>query len=650
VIKTVMCAACLLLGLAAPVSAYIDASPTLGRVVRESTNIVVLRVEKASKDKGVIIYSKVEDLKGKDAADQIKHRITEGWHPGEAKLIFDWAEPGRIAICFYNGRSAVTCIGNYWYGASAAESPWWTMTCGEARLGYAYFGSVQKLRGHLKAMLAGKEAVITVVQFHEDRQKVLKQRDVADFKNVFRGRDFPIARIKASLKMTDHPGEIKAVEPGAGGREDVPPLIESLESKDGHVRAEAAEELGLIGPIAREAIPALLRRLKDSEGMVRVKAADALARIDSKNPAALPAVIAALKDESEKVRRAAAEALGGFGPAANAAVPTLIEALKDVDPNVRWAAADALRDIGPEAKTAIVPLIEALKDEHIRSAAAEALGGIGREAKAAIPPLEAALKDQKPEMRRAAAWSLLQIDSSNDDRTTAAVMILIGGLEDHYLTLELLRRVSFVYNKTAGVFALTKLLKSENVNTRWMAARILGENGPGAKPAVPALIETLKDKERSPRIWTTIALASIGPEAKAAIPALTEASKNDEVDQVRWYAAVALVKIASEKAAAPLLIEALNGPKTNDDYLDVRRRAAEALGQLGPAGKVAVPALMEALNDKKYFDIRAAAATALGQIGPDAKAAIAALTAALKDKDESVRRAAAEAIKKIGQK
>jgi hypothetical protein len=45
----------ILLGLAVPAWAYIDAAPTLGRVVKESTNIVVLRVEKVSKDKGVII-------------------------------------------------------------------------------------------------------------------------------------------------------------------------------------------------------------------------------------------------------------------------------------------------------------------------------------------------------------------------------------------------------------------------------------------------------------------------------------------------------------------------------------------------------------------------------------------------------------------
>ena len=45
--------------------------------------------------------------------------------------------------------------------------------------------------------------------------------------------------------------------------------------------------------------------------------------------------------------------------------------------------------------------------------------------------------------------------------------------------------------------------------------------------------------------------------------------------------------------------------------------------------------------------VRAAAAWALAEIGCDDKAAVSALTEALKDKDEDVRKAAAEALKKI---
>jgi HEAT repeat protein len=45
--------------------------------------------------------------------------------------------------------------------------------------------------------------------------------------------------------------------------------------------------------------------------------------------------------------------------------------------------------------------------------------------------------------------------------------------------------------------------------------------------------------------------------------------------------------------------------------------------------------------------VAAAAARSLGQIGPAAKAAVSALIDALKDEDKDVRTAAAEALKKI---
>src|SRR5437763_10269604 len=142
--KRLLCAAGVLCGLARPAWGYIDASPTLGKVIKDSTNIVVLRVEKVSRGKRIIIYEKVADLKGRHPTDRVKHHITDGWHPGEAKLILDWAEPGKVAVCFHNGRVSETCIGSYWYECSAHQEPWWRMTGGQARLAYAYFGPAEK--------------------------------------------------------------------------------------------------------------------------------------------------------------------------------------------------------------------------------------------------------------------------------------------------------------------------------------------------------------------------------------------------------------------------------------------------------------------------------------------------------------------------
>jgi hypothetical protein len=104
-----------LLVMTAPALAYVDASPTLGTVINDSESITVLQVEKVSSEKRVIIYRKVADLKGTYPAEQIKHAITDGAHPREPRRILDWARPGKIAICFHNGKVAQTCIGSYWY-------------------------------------------------------------------------------------------------------------------------------------------------------------------------------------------------------------------------------------------------------------------------------------------------------------------------------------------------------------------------------------------------------------------------------------------------------------------------------------------------------------------------------------------------------
>ena len=73
---------------APPARAYVEAPHTLGRCCHESTNVVLVEVTRVDKAKGLIIYKKIEDLKGKHAQDSIKHNIgTRGFHEREWKTI-----------------------------------------------------------------------------------------------------------------------------------------------------------------------------------------------------------------------------------------------------------------------------------------------------------------------------------------------------------------------------------------------------------------------------------------------------------------------------------------------------------------------------------------------------------------------------------
>src|SRR5438045_1281477 len=99
--KRFLCLTVAVFGLAGPAHGYIDRAPTLGRLLNDSPNVVVLRVEKVSQDRRAIVYSRVADLKGKHAGEQVKHEIAGGLHPREYQVVLDWATPGKLAVCFH---------------------------------------------------------------------------------------------------------------------------------------------------------------------------------------------------------------------------------------------------------------------------------------------------------------------------------------------------------------------------------------------------------------------------------------------------------------------------------------------------------------------------------------------------------------------
>ena len=79
-----------------PAGAYIEASYTLGRVVAECTNILVMQVDKVDKQNNRILYKKVRDIKGVHAGDVLRHNIAKaGFHPREWQTVMAWAEPSR---------------------------------------------------------------------------------------------------------------------------------------------------------------------------------------------------------------------------------------------------------------------------------------------------------------------------------------------------------------------------------------------------------------------------------------------------------------------------------------------------------------------------------------------------------------------------
>lgn len=77
---------------------------------------------------------------------------------------------------------------------------------------------------------------------------------------------------------------------------------------------------------------------------------------------------------------------------------------------------------------------------------------------------------------------------------------------------------------------------------RAWAAQAIGEIGPDAAQAVPALIVMLTDGDEGARNGACIALTGIGPAAKEALPALRTALSDPSAD-VRGFAKRAIATI-----------------------------------------------------------------------------------------------------------
>jgi HEAT repeat protein len=202
-----------------------------------------------------------------------------------------------------------------------------------------------------------------------------------------------------------------------------------------------------------------------------------------------------------------------------------------------------------------------------------------------------------------------------------------------------------------------KPAKDETAGWYWMAKRDWDKCVALGALAVEPLSAALKDEEWDVRQAAARALGKI-KDPRAVKPLI--AALKDEKWDVRQAAAEALGEIGAP--AVEPLIAALKG-----ENKDVRQAAAAMLGRLGwqpgrdetagwywmvkgdwdkcvALGALAVEPLIAALKDGS-FSVRKAAAEALGKIGDPR--AVEPLIAALKDKDEYVRKAAAYALGKI---
>jgi HEAT repeat protein len=462
-------------------------------------------------------------------------------------------------------------------------------------------------------------------------------------------------------------GEIgpEATRAGCGADAIVPALAERL-AHEGDLASWAGKALGRFGPAARPALPAL-RRAVGSGTAADAVAQDVLSRLG-------PAGVAALADALENHDPVVPELLRQIGPRGRAAIPALMGRLKDKDLWSAYPAARALLAIDRKLATPVVvpALVDLLKTEDEKrktgergidggiilfqlaelgpdahavvplllpyvehgQSVVEALGAIGPRARAALPALKAALANEDLAFRFAAAEALWRISGD----ASAALPVWRAALCNP--TNSSLREQALRFPRNLGIVDKQTVLdlagclkEKQDEYDRHSLLKALTELGPEAKGAAPALQNFLQqEKNPAVRLPALVALACVDPGNAQALAAL-QAALHDRDDGVRLQAVAALsqaVQPLSRKyerqppvefvrPIVPLLQDTLG-----DANLNVRRKATEVLGILGPEAKAAVPALVSALQDLNP-DMRLAAVTALVRIEPQHDAIVPAV-------------------------
>jgi HEAT repeat protein len=419
--------------------------------------------------------------------------------------------------------------------------------------------------------------------------------------------DREVRRIAAQCLASHWPGEKRSI----------PVLLESLHDK--RVATQTPALLKRVAVADPQTIHALLQALQSSDDAgLRAASADALADIAPESKAVVHSLMTALQhDNTASVRRAAAFALMRLK--AHDAIPVLIQTATDRNPDRARAGSlgttNSLREIairGLGAMTsdpaAVLALIELLKNDpnlFVRRLAAEMLGHAKVEARAASVALAGALDD--PLTRAPAAIALSQIDPANP----------------------------------RPVDVLLDILQTGDEQSRREAISSIGELGSRASAAVPALIRIITTVDGDPSVSMAItAVGKIGPAAEKAIPALThKLGKDDGTSMISMDALAQLGPIA--KSAVPRLKACLDSPSAFH-----RIRAAAALSKIDGRAQPHLRVIIDCLKDKNAT-VRGTAVSALGDLGPAAAIAVPALKAVLDDERLGMERQVRQALRKI---
>ena len=311
----------------------------------------------------------------------------------------------------------------------------------------------------------------------------------------------------------------------------------------------------------------------------------------------------------------------------------IVPTLTDEREAVRRQFVDFLEEIGSPGTAALAVMIRD-SSKSVRRKAVEALGEIGEDQRkagqnydAAALALVIALKDDSDEVFREAVQELDDVHPTSAESLSVVVPALI----------EVMNRGS-------------SSTRDDIIDALGQIGEALAENGLSTDTIRDALIAGLNDDSTKVRTNAIVELSDIRAASPETFAALIRAL-SDDAKSVRARAEDVLIKLGRNHALSitPMLAKALaNNPSatTRGHIVDVLGEIGEAVVKKGESDEMVVKPLLVALTDTDA-DVRRNAADELGEMRAKSPDAVTALTQALEDNSKNVRSAAQKAIRRI---
>ena len=354
----------------------------------------------------------------------------------------------------------------------------------------------------------------------------------------------------------------------------LPILLPHIDSEDDPAEVCEAAARKICERRGREAIPALVQGLRSVDSGVRFFCVGRLEELGPDAVAAIPALVRALGDEYEWVRAIAVMTLRSMGPAARESSDSLLIVLHDKDVDVAFLAASALLHIDPGCKAARFAMVKFLSDEdqdtregadrelrehsllpeitewldlvghedpQVRRSAAVVLGALPPDTEGALTALAKLIGDENHLVVEAALAGLDRFER-RDGATIRAVTALLRRDDTHLAAIGFLARGTAA--SPEALAAVREGLREGSRTTEFLDQ--LGEAPPEtlSSELIPQLLGFCRagsDPER--RIAAIGVLGNMGPAARSAVPAIEAILEKEEDLEFESWALSALESI-----------------------------------------------------------------------------------------------------------